>query len=171
MESNQFCEHLVRVYRPKWRKWLPKALQIAGVAYILLGLVYLLFIPVGIIFLIAAHFLKKKVSEEYDYQYLDGVLQIDLITNLKDRKTCGHYDLEKLSIMAPEGHERLEPFVKGSNVKVVDYTSRSPEAPGCYVAVFRAKETLCLLLEPTEEMVQAMWRTVPSKVIRKRKEY
>lgn len=171
MESNLFCEQLIKVYRPKWERWLPKVLRIAGVAYILLGLFYLLLIPVGILFFIIAHLLGRKGDQEYDYQYLDGVLQVDLITNLKDRKTCGRYDMEKLCVMAPDGDERLESYVKGKDVKIENYTSKAPDAGICYVAVFRAKETVCLLLEPNETMVQTMWRAAPSKVVRKKKEY
>lgn len=170
METNHYCEQLVRVKQAKWQTALLRILQVMTVAYFATGLLNNVLFLFGFLLLLLTWFWKRKITLEYDYQYLDGVLQVDKIINLKKRKTCGQYDMDKLCLMAPEGDEGLDAYLNQSGVKTVDYSSRDEASQKRYVAVYRAKETLCLILEPSEQMVQTMWRAAPGKVVRKRKE-
>ncbi|MCC8182809.1 MAG: hypothetical protein LIO45_07575 [Clostridiales bacterium] len=168
MESSSFCEVLVKVKPTKWENILHRVLWVLTFVYLALGLVYLIFLAFFLVFLIAALLYGRHLRLEYEYQYLDGSLRIDRITNRSRRKRLGMYAMENLTLMAPEGHDRLAPYASRNDIKVLDYSSRDPTAELRYMLVFQGGGVVqLLLLEPTEAMVQAMWRAAPSKVVRK----
>lgn len=170
MESNSFCEVLVAVKPTKWENILSKVLWVLTFVYLALGLIYLIFLAIFLVFLIATLLYRRHLRVEYEYQYLDGGLRIDRIKNRSKRKRLGMYDLENLTVMAPEGHDRLTPYTSRKDVKLLDYSGHDPTAEMRYVLVFQGGGVIqMLLLEPTETMVQAMWRAAPSKVVRKSK--
>ena len=173
MESNNYCEVLVKVQATKMERLLAKLLWIMMAVYFVVGVIWnVLFLLLGVVFLVLALVWKRRLALEYEYQYLDGTLQVDKIIDMKKRKKCGRYDVENLCVMAPEGDEHLTPYLNRKDARMVDYTSRSQNGESRYVAVYRGKgEHCCATLEPTDKLVQLMWRSAPGKVIRKRKEY
>ncbi|MCC8129352.1 MAG: hypothetical protein LIO51_05385 [Clostridiales bacterium] len=171
MESNSFCEVLVAVKPTKWENILSKVLWVMTFVYLALGLIYLIFLAIFLVFLIAALLYRRHLRLEYEYQYLDGSLRIDRIKNRSKRKRLGVYAMENLAVMAPEGHDRLTPYLSRKDVKTLDYSSHDPAAERRYILVFQGGGVVQpLLLEPTEAMIQAMWRTAPSKVVRPAKQ-
>lgn len=171
MESSGYCEVLVKVKASRTEELIGKGLWIAtwvclglSLLFLFLGMFHLLFWPLTLVFFIAAKVWKRKLSVEYEYQFLDGSLRIDKIIAMKKRKKGGRYDTENLYLMAPEGDEHLEPYRKREGMKTADYSSQDPQAPNRYWMVFANQ---CLILEPTEEMVRLVWRSAPSKVIRR----
>ncbi|MCD8382322.1 MAG: hypothetical protein LUC30_05320 [Clostridiales bacterium] len=168
MENNSFCEVLVKVKPTKWENFLSKALWVLTFVYLALGLIYIIFLAFFLVFLIAALLYRRHLRLEYEYQYLDGGLRIDRIKNRSKRKKLGVYSMENLTVMAPEGHDRLSPYTNRKELKVLDYSSHDPTAELRYILVFQGGGVIqLLLLEPTQAMVQAMWRAAPSKVVRK----
>lgn len=165
MESSGYCEVLVKVQPLKWERIMLRVISVLGVIYLALGLIYIIFLLLAVIFLVVAAIWKRRQCVEYEYQYLDGSLRIDRIIAMKKRKKVGRYELDNLQVMAPEGDDRLQGYLSRSDVKQLDYSSRDEAAPNRYVMVFQGQY---IILEPSEAMVQMIWRAAPSKVVRKR---
>lgn len=173
MEANSYCEVLVKVavgkveetaQRVLWiSSWVLLALNLfllfgAGVFNVILWVMWLAALIVALVW-------KRRMSVEYEYQYLDGSLRIDRIIAMKKRKKCGRFEIENLYVMAPEGDERLKPYLNREGFKQLDCSSRNPEASNRYQLVFPNQ---LVTIEPTEAMVRLMWRSAPNKVVRKR---
>lgn len=173
MESNNYCEVLVKVQTSKVEEITQRVLWIFSWALLVLnlfllfgaGLFNVILWVVWLVTLIVALVWKRRMSVEYEYQYLDGSLRIDRIIAMKKRKKCGRFEIENLYVMAPEGDEQLQPYLSREGFKPLDYSSRSPEASNRYQLVFPNQ---LVTIEPTEAMVRLMWRSAPNKVIRKR---
>lgn len=167
MESNSYCEVLVKVKPAKVERVFQNVFWVLSAVYLALGLIYIIFLVPFIIFLILSLVWKRKLSQEYEYQYLDGDLRIDRIISMRKRKKAARYDIDNLCLMAPEGDERLQPWLKRNDGKKLDFSAHDPDSPNRYVLVFQAGGVQCVTLDPSREMVQIMWRAAPSKVIRK----
>lgn len=173
MESNGYCEVLVKVKASKTEEtsqrvlWLSSWVLLALDIFLLFGtgranaILWILWLAA----LIGALVLKRKMSVEYEYQYLDGSLRVDKVIAMKKRKKAGRYELDNLYLMAPEGDERLAPYQNREGMKQVDYSSHDQTAPNRYQLVFQSE---LVTFEPTENMVRQIWRAAPSKVVRKR---
>ena len=169
MEQSSYCEVLVKVVPTKLDKALQRLLWSLCVFFFVAGIVFFLPLLLGTIACLAIALVRRRrMNLEYEYQYLDGSLRIDRIIAMSKRKKAGRYELENLAVMAPEGDERLQEYLKRPDLKRVDYSSRVTEADNRYVMVFHGGGTQYLLLNPTPEMVQLIWRAAPSKVVRKR---
>lgn len=172
MESSGYCEVLVKVKATKTEQTVQRVLWILtyvflglSVLFLFMGMFHLLFWPLTLVFLIAALVWRRRLSIEYEYQYLDGSLRIDKIIAMKKRKKCGRYEMDNLYAMAPEGAEQLAAYQKRDNLKQADYSSHDKEAPNRYQLVFQNE---LVTFEPSEDMVRQIWRTAPSKVTRKK---
>lgn len=170
METNGFCEVLVPVAATPLERNLSKVLLGAGILLILWSVLSLLAGGMALVFgLLAVACLagslvcRRTFQVEFEYQYVEGTLTIDRIVAQTRRKRLAQFELENLYLAAPEGDERLRPYQKGDR-PVEDYTSRNPQAPNRYQLVFPQQ---VVLLEPTEAMVRLLWRSAPSKVVRK----
>ena len=171
MDNSSYCEVLVKVKRPRWEIILSKALWIALAVYLVAGLFYLIAWILAIPFLIGAILMKRRVNQEFEYQYLDGTLRVDRIINMKKRTKVGSYDVENLTVMAPEGSDKLTGALMDKSMKTLDCSSGDKSAANRYMAVYRGREPLCLILEPNDHLLQLMWRSAPSKVTRKAKSW
>lgn len=172
MESSGYCEVLVKVQTGKKEQIIQKVLWALtflflalALFFLLMGVVHLLFWPLALICFIAAKVWQRKFNVEYEYQYLDGSLRIDKIIAMKKRKQFGQFELENLYLAAPEGDERLKPYLSREGLQQLDCSSHNADAPNRYQLVFPNQ---LLTLEPTEEMVRLMWRMSPHKVVRKK---
>ncbi len=169
MEQSSYCEVLVKVVPTRLDRAVQRLLWSLFVFFLLAGMVFFLPLLLGALAcLIGALVRGRGLKLEYEYQYLDGSLRIDRIIAMTKRKKAGRYELENLAVMAPEGHERLQEYLKRPDLKRVDYSSRVPEAEDRYVMVFHGGGTQYLTLNPTPEMVQLIWRAAPGKVVRRK---
>lgn len=172
MESNNYCEVLVKVQASKREQIVGKllwvlagVLLIVSVVFLFFGVVHLICWPLTLICFLGALLWRGKLRQEYEYEYIDGSLRIDRIIANRKRKKCGRYELENLILAAPEGDESLKPYLSREGLQRQDYSSHNPAAPNRYQLVF-SKELVTL--EPTQELVRLLWRAAPRKVVRKK---
>ncbi len=160
---NISIEQIVKVNPPAYAKPLKIALVILTIFCVLLA-----FTSVGILLLVAmiviTVFVFKYFNYEYEYTLVDDTLDIDRITAKTMRKHCETFNMSKLDIMAPLGSEKLE-YKEHSNCKTYDFSSKGRMDATVYVAFINYNNTLVrVLLEPTENMLDAFLKIAPRKV-------
>lgn len=172
MESNNYCEVLVKVQASKGEQLAGKLLWVltavfllVSVVFLFFGVVYLVCWLLTLISLVGALLWGGKLNQEYEYEYIDGSLRIDRVIANRKRKKCGWYELENLVLAAPEGDESLTSYGNREGLKRLDYSSHNPAAPNRYQMVFSHE---LVTLEPTEELIRLLWRAAPQKVKRKK---
>jgi hypothetical protein len=122
---------------------------------------------VGAILAIAAgaayYFVSLNASIEFEYQYCDHEITVDKIMNKSRRKNIGKYEVEKIEAMAPSRSYHLDQY-KNKTYKVLDYSAREkdPQPDPTYTFYYDGKEKV--ILEPTQEFVNAIKNIAPRKV-------
>lgn len=121
----------------------------------------------GMIFAIASgvafYFVSLNASIEFEYQYCDREITVDKIMNKSRRKNIGKYEVEKIEAMAPSRSYHLDQY-KNKTYKVLDYSAREkdPQPDPTYTFYYDGKEKV--ILEPTQEFVNAIKNIAPRKV-------
>jgi hypothetical protein len=120
------------------------------------------FLLAGFALILLDIWLIPRQSVEYEYSYVNGVLDIDRIFSKQTRKKGASYDLSEAEVIAPAGSDHLSDF---RNVKVVDYTSGAPEdEKNAWAFVISSKqERQKVLISPTEDMLKDMRMRAPSR--------
>ncbi len=105
---------------------------------------------------------------EWEYQYVNGELDVDRILSRAKRKRMGSYDISDAEIVAPASSHHLDSYVNNKQIQKVDYTSGYPDhAPRVYAMVIpKNNKLLMVLFEPSEQMIKDMWTKAPRKVYR-----
>ena len=99
---------------------------------------------------------------EYEYIVTDGVMDIDKIIAQRKRKRILSFDARNCEIIAPANAGNY--FGDYKNLPLFDYTAY-PTHEGNYFAVFeRAGSRICVLFQPTEDMVQMFKSCNPRNV-------
>ncbi len=135
-------------------------------AFILFGLltVKFLFLIPGIAAGIASYLLLPCLSLEYEYLLAAGEFSVDKIMSKENRKNVLNVTLDKLEIFAEEGAYQLDNY-NNQNMTVKDFSS-GEEGRKRYVMIIRDDKGLQkLILEPNDELKEAMRFASPSKVI------
>lgn len=146
-----------------------KSVLIAGtVALIILAL--LSFSPIFIVPAIAICvfdiFFFSRYNLEWEYQYVNGELDVDRILNKARRKRMASYDIATAEMVAPLSSHRLDYYNNNSKIKTIDYTSGDSEnEKQIYVMLTPGKDGLVkVLFEPSEQMLKDMRVKAPRKV-------
>lgn len=140
------------------------------VASIILTLV---FGPISFVVGVALAYLTRYIFQntniEYEYMYLSGECQIDKICGKMRRKGCGKIEMDKVEIVAPEGHEELAQYEK-QVYKLRDFSSLEKDADRYVVFERKDSSLIKVIFEPNEDIIQEMQLTAPRKVFIKGKE-
>ncbi len=127
----------IMVKRPTvgWRKMAQVLFPVGAAVFILIGLFFWPSLILGVGFILLAVFLSPRFDVEYEYLYVDGELDIDVIYNKQKRKKVGTWDMEQLEILAPANSHALDFYKNNQSIKLNDYTSQqAPEKS--YILVF-----------------------------------
>lgn len=148
---------------PKPFAGLLKGLIIA--ALVLLGLFGLLMSPLILILVVIAGFLVyylvlPRFNVEYEYLYVNGDFDIDVIYSQQRRKRVDSFDLSDIEVIAPLGSQALSAYQH--DYTVADYSSGRPEDKP-YVFVCPSKHKLYYLLLDAELLKDLKYRA-PRKV-------
>lgn len=113
----------------------------------------------------------RNTDTEYEYQYISGELDIDIIYGKIKRKRARRFDMRKIEVMAPLNSEKLSSYRNNSNIKVMDYSSGYMDRDK-YAFVIPTEEgnMLKVIFEPSEKMVEAIRYVAPSKVHSRQKD-
>jgi hypothetical protein len=144
-----------------------KVLIFGALALCLVGglLVMPLLILVAIVFgIIAGIFILPRLNKEYEYLYVNGELDVDVIYSREKRKKLGSYDMNELEILAPTGSHALDSYFSNGTLKVQDVTSGKPDV-GSYTLIFsKDKERIAVRAELDRVIIDDIRRLAPRKV-------
>lgn len=106
-------------------------------------------------------FLLKRTNVEYEYQCLNGEIEIDKIFYKTKRKPMVTVKIEEIIVLAPIGHKELESY---GNLNHYNYSSQRKEAVLYKAIVSHGPKKFALILELKKEMVEALQLKAPRKV-------
>ena len=113
---------------------------------------------------IACYFVIPKTDVEYEYLFINGDFDIDMIMSKTKRKKVKSFKLSESDLAAPLDSHRMDYYNGHQNMKVLDFSSGHPEHKR-FGVITRLDGNLCkIILEPDEALAQAMKNSAPSKV-------
>ena len=113
---------------------------------------------------IACYFVIPKTDVEYEYLFINGDFDIDMIMSKTKRKKVKSFKLSESDLAAQLDSHRMDYYNGNQNMKVLDFSSGNPEHKR-FGVITRLDGNLCkIILEPDEALAQAMKNSAPSKV-------
>ena len=113
---------------------------------------------------IACYFVIPKTDVEYEYLFINGDFDIDMIMSKTKRKKVKSFKLSEADLAAPLDSHIMDYYNGNQNMKVLDFSSGNPEHKR-FGVITRLDGNLCkIILEPDEALAQAMKNSAPSKV-------
>lgn len=162
--NETYVEWLVKRKTPAYMSLLKFLTIILAVCFILLGLFMIPAMIVGILFGVAAYFVNLNADLEYEYLYVDKELTVDKVLAKSKRKRAAVFDIDKMEILAPIKSWHLDNY-KNRTDKTVDYSSGEEKQPDRrYVFYYDGQKRV--IIEPNEEMIQAITMVAPRKVFK-----
>ena len=113
---------------------------------------------------IACYFVIPKTDVEYEYLFVNGEFDIDMVMAKSKRKRVKSFNLSEADLVAPLNSHRMDYYNGNQNMKVLDYSSGNPQHKRFGVITRLDNATCKIILEPDEALAQAMKKTAPSKV-------
>ena len=150
--------------RPSFGATFLKVLLIVAIVLsLLLAIMFQLpfFAPVtGILAVVAFYAIPRLSKVEYEYIFCDGQIDFDKITGGSKRKTMLRIDMENVEVVASP--DRASDY-EHQNIKTVnDFSTGRKKA---YLIITSGDEgQRKIYFNPTEKMVECMYRKSPSKV-------
>lgn len=163
--SDTYREIMVKRETPAVNKLLKGGLIGLTAVFFLLGMVtYPIVLVAALICGGVTFFVVPKLEMEFEYLYVNGELDIDVIYSKQKRKKMGSYDMQELEVLAPEKSHALDSYMNKNGVKVRDFTSGNPEAKN-YILVFNKDNTQVIIkAELDDAVISDIRRIAPRKV-------
>ena len=118
----------------------------------------------AVIFGVVSYFVIPKTDIEYEYLFVNGELDIDMVMAKTKRKKVNTFDLREADLIAPVNSQRMAYYNNNSKLKILDYSS-GDESHRRFAVIIRADGDTCkVILEPDDTMAQAIKNSAPSKV-------
>ena len=118
----------------------------------------------AVIFGVVSYFVIPKTDIEYEYLFVNGELDIDMVMAKTKRKKVNTFDLREADLIAPVNSQRMTYYNNNSKLKTLDYSS-GDESHRRFAVIIRADGATCkVILEPDDTMAQAIKNSAPSKV-------
>ncbi len=163
MNEDLYAEWIVKRKTPAYMFLV----KVALIALVLVGLTACVFSQWGFVVLLitvlAAYFGFQYTSVEYEYIFVSNEFGIDKIYSKSRRKKDIRLDMGKVVEVAPIAGHELDSYKNNQKVKVVDYSSREPNAK-TYGIVYEDNGTTFYIIEPNEKMLKTMKACSPRKV-------
>lgn len=164
MDNEAYAEWLVKRKSPAYAM----AIKAAMGALCAVGLFLALTTMLGIIALAlaagASYLVFRNLNIEFEYLYVTGQLSIDKIMGRSKRKKVWEASLEEIQIIAPADSYVLKDY-ETQGMKIMDFSSRDPQAKVFALISRKGSETVKILFEPNEKMLRCVRMTSPRKVI------
>ncbi len=161
-----FKEQMIAVKPNSKTKMKKTLIIIAGIIIAAAGMIFggSFIGPIAVVaVLFGGSYLIKGMNLEYEYILTNNELDVDKIMNKERRKRLFTIDLKEINVMAHIDDGVRKPEFERAQ-KTIDISS-GEKGPNTYVIVLMNKNELTqLILEPNEEMRQAMFKQAPSKV-------
>ncbi len=142
---------------------------IFGVLFLLAGVMLDRGFMLPCFLMVALYYLYRTFSVK-DYEYiLDGrTFSVDRILGKAYRRRALEVDLEDMTVLAPHAHEAVAAWRKGSGKRFQkeDFTSYREDIPYYTMILEKEGDTLKVLLDLNDEMLQRLKYLYPRQVIR-----
>ena len=113
---------------------------------------------------IACYFVIPKTDVEYEYLFVNGEFDIDMVMAKSKRKRVKSFNLSEADLVAPLNSHRMDYYNGNQKMKVLDFSSGNSEHKR-FGVITRLDGDLCkIILEPDEALAKAMKNSAPSKV-------
>ncbi len=152
--KNGMREHLFEAFLI-----LLAVLSVVSVLYI--PYLWGILVPVAVI--VAVYFLFRRQSVEFEYQVVNGDMDIDRILYKTRRKHVFSTNINELEYMAPEDHFGLKEYHPN---KVMDFSSHADASTVYAMIVSQGNEQIEVLIEPDQKILDRFYMMAPRKVIR-----
>lgn len=135
------------------------------VLFVAAGLFISALLLVGAIALgVISYFVIPKTDLEYEYLFVNGDMDIDMVMSKAKRKKVLSLKLTEADLVAPMTSHRMDYYNGNQKLKVLDYSSGNPEHKRFAVITRIGNESCKVIIEPDEQMAQAIKNSAPSKV-------
>lgn len=162
--NESYAEYLIKRKTPFYALILTGVLAAVTAVFIFLALttgvlaVILMFVS-GF----ATYLSYRNTHVEFEYLYVEKQLSVDRILGRAKRKKAYECSMEEIQVIAPADHHVLKEHK--TNGKTLDFSSHLPGARVYAAVVQKNGETVKLLLEPSDKMIQCFRQTAPRKVV------
>ena len=113
---------------------------------------------------IACYFVIPKTDVEYEYLFINGDFDIDMIMSKTKRKKVKSFKLSEADLAAPLDSHRMDYYNSNQKLKVQDFSSGNPEHKRFAIVCRDGADTCKVIIEPDEILAKTMRNTAPSKV-------
>lgn len=139
-----------------------------GVLFVLMGIIFSRGFMLSGFLLILLYFVYDTFSKkEYEYTMEGPDFRVSVIWGGHYRKEAHVLDLQEMEVVAPNWHESVARYrIKGGIEKLrkFDYTSYDDNIPYYTMIITEDGRKIKLLLDLSEEMLDAMRRICPGRV-------
>ena len=112
---------------------------------------------------IAAGYLGNKQSFEYEYVFVNGQLDVDVVKTNR-RKRLAEYQMEQLVCMVPVDSPRIEGYKNNCKKHIKAFTGSTKQP--VYALLFKGDDGYVRVdVEPEEELMKAFKLTAPHKIL------
>ena len=132
----------------------------AGAGLFINPLLLVLAIALGV----ACYFVIPRTDLEYEYLFVNGEFDIDMVMAKSKRKKVMSVNLSEADLIAPLNSHKMDYYNGNSRMKTLDYTSGNPEHQRFAIIMKAGGENSRIIIEPDDEMAKAIKNSAPSKV-------
>ena len=132
----------------------------AGAGLFINPLLLVLAIALGV----ACYFVIPRTDLEYEYLFVNGEFDIDMVMSKSKRKKVMSMKLSEADLVAPLDSHRMDYYNGNSRLKTLDYSSGNPEHTRFAIIMKAGGENSRIIIEPDDEMAKAIKNSAPSKV-------
>ena len=135
---------------------------------VLFGAAALLIHPLAFIgfvgMIIADYFIIPKTDQEFEYLFVGGDIDIDVIYSKQKRKRVMNVSLSEADLCAPLKSSRMDYYNGNQKIKTLDFSSGNESHNRFAIITRKDGETVRILIEPDEKLQQYMRNAAPNKV-------
>ena len=113
---------------------------------------------------VASYFVIPRTDLEYEYLFVNGEFDIDMVMSKSKRKKVMSMNLSEADLVAPLDSHRMDYYNSNQKLKVQDFSSGNPEHKRFAIIARDGADTCKVIIEPDEILAKTMRNTAPSKV-------
>jgi hypothetical protein len=164
--GDMYREILIKKERSTGTTVLKGALIALTVLCIAAGILLMpLFLLIGIVLAVLLYVLiLPRMDIEYEYLYVNGELDIDVIYSRQKRKKAATYDMNELELLAPSNSHALDSYFQQKDTKIKDFTSGKADAKSYTLVMNQDKGREIVKVEIDDPIIADIRRMAPRKV-------
>ena len=123
-----------------------------GAGLFISPLVLILAIALGI----ACYFVIPRTDLEYEYLFVNGEFDIDMVMAKSKRKKVTSLKLSEVDLVAPLDSHRMDYYNSNQKLKVQDFSSGNPEHKRFAIIARDGADTCKVIIEPDETLAKTI---------------